>query len=212
MSKGVAVAQESQCNCSLLLEEAIKNVSEVYAGYSNKVTSKTRGEYDRLVGQLSRKAVDITSPNKCYEIIKNYTDWFKDGHVGIWFGVKSSAAEIRKLPLPDLKQKPDYSNDRPEGLWSTADQTQEFAITKDPSGENKYLAVTIKSNEISRMKQALQYALKVVLTSFLFAIPLSFLAPTQGIERIAIKIRTAITIVVKPLLHSAQLCWLFRVY
>jgi len=146
MSKGLA-AQESQCNCSLLLEEAIKNVSAVYAGYSDKVTSKTRSEYDRLVSQLSQKAVGKISPKKCYEIIKNYTDWFKDGHVGIWFGIKSSAAEIRKLPLPDLKKKPDYSNDRLEGLWSTADQTQEFAITKDPSGENKYLAVTIKSND-----------------------------------------------------------------
>lgn len=47
MSKGVAVAQESQCNCSLLLEEAVKDVSAVYAGYSDKVTSKTRSEYDR---------------------------------------------------------------------------------------------------------------------------------------------------------------------
>lgn len=49
----------------------------------HKVNSKTRSEYDRLVGQLSRKAVGVTNAKKCYEIIKNYTDWFKDGHVGI---------------------------------------------------------------------------------------------------------------------------------
>ncbi|WP_214229578.1 S41 family peptidase [Pedobacter sp. B4-66] len=145
----VAVAQQNQCNCSLLLNETVKNVSTVYAGFTDKVTSKTNREYDRLVNQLSRKAIDVTNPRKCYEIIKGYTEWFKDGHVGVWFGIKSSAAEIMKISLLDIQKKLEGRGNMLQGFWSTADQKQQFAIVKDPSGENKYLAVTIKSSDTS---------------------------------------------------------------
>ena len=145
MSARPSIAQEKMCDCSVLLAETIGHVSAVYAGFGDKVTLKTQSEYDKLVAQLSKKTIGVAEPKKCYEIIKLYTDWFDDGHVGIWFGIPSSALKIRKYPVAGL-QKQAYHKGL-EGLWSTADKKQQYAIVKDPSGEQKYLAVTLNSSD-----------------------------------------------------------------
>ena len=142
-----AQSKQKPCPCSILLQESIKKVSTIYAGFDDKVTIQTRARYNQLVKNLKTLAIRTSSARGCYEIIKQYTDWFKDGHVGIWFAIQSSAAEIRKANLniipTDFKPNPHSL----EGFWSTADQKQQYAIIKDPSGINKFIAIILATTD-----------------------------------------------------------------
>jgi hypothetical protein len=142
-----ASSQTDTCNCAQLLKETVQNVSTIYAGFDDKVTKATSAKYNGLVKSLLAKAVGVKGERQCYEIIKRYTDWFKDGHVGMWYGVKSSAKDIPRFPIDKVSDMLNKKTDDIEGRWATVDKSQEYAIIKDPSGLNKYIAVTLKSND-----------------------------------------------------------------
>lgn len=142
-----AQTNQQRCDCALLLQESVQKVSAVYAGFDDKVMVKKRPEYNQLVKQLKSRAANTTGKRGCYEIIKKYTDWFKDGHVGIWFGIQSSASEIRRVNLNEVSKSLQGKQDGIAGLWSAADRKQQYAIIKDPTGINKFIAVTISSSD-----------------------------------------------------------------
>ena len=142
-----AQPKENACPCSLLLRETVQKVSRIYAGFDDKVTSQTKPAYNQLVDQLQKQAVNATSERNCYEIIQQYTDWFKDGHVGVWYGLPASPYTLRKVSLSQVHERLKVKKDQLEGIWSTADQTQQYAIIKDPHQINQYLAVTLKSTD-----------------------------------------------------------------
>lgn len=135
------------CSCALLLQETVQKVSTIYAGFDDKVTNQTRPGYHQLVNRLQKQAALPNTERGCYEIIKRYTDWFKDGHVGVWYGIQSSASSVRTMPLNEVSRILKAKHDSIEGIWSTADQTQQYAIIKDPTQFNQFIAVTIKSSD-----------------------------------------------------------------
>jgi len=140
-----AQSKERACPCNTLFQESVKKVSTIYAGFDDKVTAQIRPQYNELVKQLKKQAANTTGDRRCYEIIKRYTDWFKDSHVGVWFGVQSSASASRRVNLNIVSANLRFTQDSLEGMWSTADQKQQYAIIKDPSGINKFIAVIIAS-------------------------------------------------------------------
>jgi hypothetical protein len=136
------------CNCSSLLKEAIQKVSTIYAGFDDKVTPATRQEYNRLVKSVGIEASSIADERKCFETIEKYTNWFKDHHLGAWFGIQSSAANIPKVSLSEVTNANSLrSTDGLEGIWSTQDKSEQYAIIKDKSLANKYVAITINSSD-----------------------------------------------------------------
>jgi hypothetical protein len=142
-----ALAQPAQppCDCPPLLQEAIQKVSTIYAGFDDKITPATRGHYTQYVSQLRQQAAKAHTERACYEVLRQYTDFFKDSHVGTWYSVQSSAARLRRVPLPVVTSPQPASTTGLEGIWATADKKQRFAICKDPSGSNQFLAVTLAS-------------------------------------------------------------------
>lgn len=139
---------KEKCNCSLLMKETIQKVSTIYAGFDDKVTSATRPEYNKLVTAVSIEASSIDNERKCFETIEKYTNWFKDHHLGAWFGIQSSAANIPKVLLSEVTNANSLkSRDELEGIWSTADKSEQYSIIKDKSLANKYVAVTIRSSD-----------------------------------------------------------------
>ncbi len=141
-----AQLKQNECRCSLLFEESVQKVSTIYAGFDDKVTDQTRPNYTQLVNRLKKKAATTTSERGCYEIIKQYTDWFKDGHVGIWYSKQSSASELRKVNLSIVPKNIKATQQGLEGIWTTADQKQ-YAVIKDPSRLNEFIAVTIATSD-----------------------------------------------------------------
>jgi Peptidase family S41 len=143
----VSAQARKPCSCADLLNESIQKVKEMYAGYDDKVTDQSRPTYDQFIKGLQELAVKAQDDRACYEVIKKYTDWFEDGHVGIWFGMESSAEKIRKIPLSSIAVKPDQIKDSIEGYWVSKDQKQKIVIIRDPQKQNAFLAVTIKTSD-----------------------------------------------------------------
>jgi hypothetical protein len=140
-----AQSSQNKCECSALLGETIEKVSTIYAGFKDKVTSQTRPEYNRLVKHVRREAITASHEKRCYEILKEYTDWFKDGHVGVWFSVPSTRSDIRTVPLTEIPSGLAETGVGLVGMWSTADQSEQYAIIPDKRFGNQYLAINIKS-------------------------------------------------------------------
>jgi len=143
----LAQVEQKACNCSVLLQESVQKVSTIYAGFEDKVTPQTRPQYNQLVNRLQKQALNTKDERMCYEIIKQYTDWFKDGHVGVWFGIQSSPSALRKISMKEVSRILSIAKDSLEGAWSTADKKHRYAIIEDPLGINKFIAVTLKSTD-----------------------------------------------------------------
>jgi hypothetical protein len=138
---------EKPCPCSVLLGESVQKISTIYAGFEDKVTGQTRPQYDQLLNRLKAQADHTTSEKGCYEIIKQYTDWFKDRHVGIWYQIHSTASELRRIDMKMVSMQIESGMDSLQGIWSTAGRKEKYAIIKDPSGVNEYMAVTMANTD-----------------------------------------------------------------
>ncbi len=144
--KAVAQPDQLNCSCSQLLHESIEKVSTIYAGFDDKVTENTQNTYDQLVSRLGKRAAKETSRRKCFAIIKEFIDWFRNGHLGIAYGIQSSPVLQRRVNLTGKNTSVAQQNGI-EGTWATADRKEQYVIIKDPSRQNKYIAVTIASSD-----------------------------------------------------------------
>jgi hypothetical protein len=147
LSQVKAQSNPMPCSCPALFQESVQKVSSIYAGFDDKVTSATQRQYNQLLERLKIKSAKAANERECYEIIRQYTGWFKDNHVGIWFGIKSSPAELRKVDLNKITRASVISPGSPEGTWWTIDKKQQYTIIKDPSGNNKFIAITVTSTD-----------------------------------------------------------------
>lgn len=136
-----AFAQDPSCDCTKMLGETVQKVSSIYAGFDDKINSGNRAAYDKHVSSLQLQAAKASTDRACYQVLKSYTDFFRDSHVGIWFSTKSSPAKIRRVKLNGTVRK----GSGVEGIWATEDNKYRLSIIKDPTLANKFIAVTMAS-------------------------------------------------------------------
>ncbi len=74
----------TECECTKTLEEAIDKTTRIYAGFDDKVTDKTKAQYEHLVETLRTKARDAKDETSCKRLLRSYVAFFKDSHVFIW--------------------------------------------------------------------------------------------------------------------------------
>jgi len=144
--KSFGQPDQLKCSCSQLLHESIEKVTTVYAGFEDKLTANVTHDYGQLVTKLEKSAAKITARRKCYEIIKEYIGWFRNGHLGISYATQSSSVLQRRVNLTG-KTIANKKQNSIEGVWATAGGKEQYAIIKDPSRENKFIAVTIASSD-----------------------------------------------------------------
>jgi hypothetical protein len=100
----------AECGCTKALDETIDKVTRVYAGFEDKVSDKTKPEYDRLVDLLRAKAVKARMQGECLLILQAYVSFFKDHHViAFWQGkrkraVLSSEVNQKRSDLVSFRQ------------------------------------------------------------------------------------------------------------
>lgn len=140
------------CACAPLLEETIRTVTTVYAGYDDKVTPHTRPPYARLLARLRREAPRQTTGRGCYEILRRYTAFFHDSHVGAWFGLRSSPDRQRVVAVTNARARVSHRDQHPDsaglrGVWATADGRQRYAIVRDPTHGDQLVAVTLATGD-----------------------------------------------------------------
>ena len=144
---GRAQSTKSACNCSSVVDEAIQKVTTIYAGFDDKITPATRSAYNRLINQVRQQALKANSERACYEVLRQYIDFFRDSHVGIWFSSHSSPTKLRRVKVETLPPNLVGQSTGLEGIWVTADHKQRFAVCKDPSSINQFIAVTLASTD-----------------------------------------------------------------
>ena len=144
---GRSQASQSACDCASVLEESIQKVTTIYAGFDDKRTPATRNQYTRLLNQVRQQAPKAADERACYEVLRQYTDFFRDSHISVWFSTHSSPNKLRRVKLETLPRKLATQATGLEGIWVTADHKQRFAICQDPSAINQFIAVTLASSD-----------------------------------------------------------------
>lgn len=79
----IATQAQDTCNCLQNLDSVINKVTRNYAGYHDKVNTTTKEAYNKLVKSLQKEAVHNGTDSNCFRILKRYTGFFRDGHLGI---------------------------------------------------------------------------------------------------------------------------------
>lgn len=78
-----AAYSQNYCNCPENLEAVIRKVSDNYAGYADKVNTKSIAKYNYLLDSLKIVAHTANVDTVCLKILKAYTKFFRDGHCRI---------------------------------------------------------------------------------------------------------------------------------
>lgn len=144
MLSNLSIAQVSNCNCHQVLEQLINKIETEYPGFS--VKTKDKKSYQSFIDDLTLASKKQTI-EKCPQLLKKYTDFFKDPHLwvgknGVPFSVESTTViSSIKLDIPTFKKSIEFSKDKYEGVWSN--ETYTLGIKKTSSTE--YTAFIIDS-------------------------------------------------------------------
>lgn len=117
-----STSASSECNCKMILQNAILSVEENYALYHIKVPHDNKKLYERYNLVYLEKASILTSPSKCQSLMDDWVTFFQDKHLWVTVDKELTKVKYQKLPL-DLKQakrrwaNSNIAKDPIEGLW-----------------------------------------------------------------------------------------------
>jgi hypothetical protein len=132
---------QDNCNCEQALQQLIQKVETEYPGFKEKTKDKL--VYNNYKENLLGKARDVQD-SICIELLRNYKDFFRDGHISIYQG--EDGQSNKKTPRLAISQE-DFqtrirsTTDPLEGVWrsgsykvgivSVNDEYQGFIIEAD---------------------------------------------------------------------------------
>ena len=145
---------QQTCVCSQNFEFAYQKLKENYAGWSDKVTPKNQGAFDKLSNEISESAKKITNDRECYFLLNQWFDFFKDGHVFITpitpytiddtpEVVASRAAKVPVLAYNEVSftqylKENDAKLASVEGIWESDDKAYRVGIMRDKNDAKKF--------------------------------------------------------------------------
>ena len=144
----------SDCGCEADFEQLVEIVEESYVGYHLGVGTSNEAEYRRVKEAVRTKARS-SSADDCVWVLREYVDWFGDGHLFIGESPTVSAAESRRLAagaarstrsLDEIFEYLDASEalEPVEGIWF--DGQMEIAIVRE--GDDFEAVCIESSNEL----------------------------------------------------------------
>lgn len=146
----ISFGQEN-CNCDLALNNLIDKIESDYPGFEEKTKDKVL--YNSFKKQLTEEA-KTTEQSSCFDILKKYTSFFRDGH--IWINPATTinkqgniTTELIDIDIDKFRKKSKTSKDPITGIWKnrfewTGGVVYEIGITKN--GNNDYMGFVITSN------------------------------------------------------------------
>lgn len=129
------------CECSIALDGLVKKIENEYPGFEEKTKDKIL--YDNFKLLLQEQAVK-TEKTKCFEILKKYTSFFRDGH--IWINPATSintngtvSTELVNMEIERFRKGLKTTHDPLEGIWKnkfewTGGTVYDIGITKKSDG------------------------------------------------------------------------------
>ncbi len=155
-----AFAQAPDCDCAAEFRFMKQKVETNYAGFNDKISIKTRKSYDSLSNHLLKLAPSATKPTYCLFLLKQYTDFFNDGHLRIERLPNESDRPLEALvrdarkepvPVPLSQKKLTYLkiSDSPEGIYWSQDRKMRIAVTENVNAFRNYVGQVLVSNSTS---------------------------------------------------------------
>ncbi|WP_194778325.1 S41 family peptidase [Pararhodonellum marinum] len=137
------------CTCEDDLTFSISFMSENYAGFSDKVHNENKRSYEFHNSEALKKAKKARNTSECMLVMRQWIDFFKDGHVQIHAIIDPPAQEdsLSKKQLKvgreriDLPSKLDFDTNSIEGLYFTADSSYQVAIVANKNEFRDFVAV-----------------------------------------------------------------------
>lgn len=137
--------QKSTCNCRNNLDTIIRKTEINYAGFPANTDGKKRLRYDLLVKSVRQRATGITSPVKCFDILKDYVSYFQDRHFDLSYALDSSDRKYAPIIEKDFRSTLQGKRASVEGIWINPDSTIRIAVRRSSQGH--YEGIVLESND-----------------------------------------------------------------
>ena len=98
-TRGVA---QSACPCSQSFDFAVEKIRLIYAGYQDKVNASTRAAFHQHTQAQRQKAALATTEDECFQVLREWTNWFKDRHTGVSLSYSLNTSETDPVKLRAL--------------------------------------------------------------------------------------------------------------
>lgn len=151
-------ANAQTCDCKNELDFLINKVEETYAGYYFLNQQGNKPAYNKFIRTLKTKAAS-SNFNDCFFILRTYTDYFKDGHLGILalpnFTAKEKDSLNTKNPVSiiHIDSAKNYfiqqskKLDAIEGIWQM--KGYKIAVLKDKATKHTFIGTVLETTNPS---------------------------------------------------------------
>ena len=149
--------QAQECDCGEALAFLNKKIAQNYSGFKDKVTSYNQNEFNKYNLRWERMADTIRTDTACLTLLRNWTKWFKDGHIQLSMyapppeELRRRYANWEKIPVSEAKLRHNWQNGtvKPiEGIWE--DQGKNYTCAILPNRNRKknrdYAAVVLQGD------------------------------------------------------------------
>ena len=122
MTAYISMYAQNNCNCSKTLEQLIIKVENGYPGFDNY--TKDTLAYANFKNHLIELSI-TTSEDDCYTILKNYTRYFKHGHLSIVQKENNSGnshinvVNTVNVDIESFSNNVKNTKDSIEGIWTS---------------------------------------------------------------------------------------------
>lgn len=152
------IAQEisfgQNCNCDSTFQIVKYHVETNYAGWFDKTKQFDKTQFDELTNRIAFNTKSIFIDSLCYKEIKNYVDYFRDGHLHLnirkpknQLAVHKQSITIDKIKIAESEilnyLKTAKLPDQVEGVWEN--ETYRLGIVKSKTNSNLFNGIIINS-------------------------------------------------------------------
>ena len=139
---------QGDCDCQKNFDEMYQKVRDNYSAYSMKVTPQNKAKFDNLSKKMKDKSAGIKDPKTCFLLLKEWTEFFEDGHLFIntqtSFNNDDPAEVVQARAAKSGSQK--YASEQSfqkyltsnqatlaniEGIWESDDRAYRIGIVKE---------------------------------------------------------------------------------
>lgn len=114
---------QDNCNCEQALKQLIQKIETEYPGFNEKTKDKLLyNNYKETLLSETRTNQDYS----CIELLKKYTDFFKDGHISIAYSQQNQDSSLNSkrydkvtINLEEFQKRIQKNTDPMEGIWKS---------------------------------------------------------------------------------------------
>ena len=151
---------QTDCDCQNDLKYVINYYEHNLPGFKDNVTTALQADYDAFKSYLHQQSKGLDSKTRCYKLLVQYVEFFKDNHSSIYMQVprvdendSKQVADFLKSPhykaSENIKltkaQQQQYPLDDIRGIYEIKDGTYTIAVIPNKTPLRDYVGIIIAS-------------------------------------------------------------------